>query len=223
MTTMMNEQFERRISEHLDGRLDDSQQTELLRELMRDPQARRTHDAWAENDRDAAAALRAVVDLPARPFVVKPKRKRQIPWAQLLATAALIVMAGGVWVLVDQLNTIDANDAAQQASGLVAETTTPAATQDPASPERIAMRIMNESANDKSVDRWWRSDASPIQDGKLVDAVAAPRVVDTQTAQNARQVSDRSLLGIIDKTTDRSYWLEMHSEQTVIHAVGGEM
>jgi anti-sigma factor RsiW len=116
MTTIMNEQLERRISEKLDGRLDDAATTELLRELMRDPKARGTHDAWQRNDRHAAAALRAVVDLPHRPFVIQPRKASTFPWAQLLATAALIVMAFGVWALVSELNGVGLDGEAGRAA-----------------------------------------------------------------------------------------------------------
>jgi len=231
MTTMSNEQLERRISEHLDGRLNEADRTDLLRELMRDPAARRTHDAWAANDRAAAMALRSVVDMPARPFVIQPRKRRTIPWAQLAATAALLVMAVGVWAIIDQLNTIESVDQTRR-SGVVGSATTAnntTARTEPTTAEPrttvadTAASIMSEPTATESVDRWWRQPTSPIDNGKLVDTAAATRVVDRQTPQNARQINHRSLLGVIDKTTHRTWWLDVRSERTAIHAVGGEM
>lgn len=216
MTTMMNEQLERRISEKLDGRLDDAATTELLRELMRDPKARATHDTWQRNDRHAAAALRAVVDLPHRPFVIQPRKKSSFPWAQLLATAALIVMAFGVWTLVTELNEIESttNQPSQVAStGDANETADP----------MTAESIMAEPLDMAQTDRWWRTNASPVQDGQLVETAAVSTVVDQQTPQNAMQVNDRAMLGVIDEESGRAYWMEVRTDQTVIQAVGGEM
>jgi len=230
-TTMSDEQLERRISEHLDGRLNEADRTDLLRALMRDPAARRTHDAWAATDREAAMALRSVVDMPARPFVVQPRKRRTIPWAQLAATAALLVMAVGVWAIIDQLNTIESAEQTRH-SGVVGSATTAsdatARTKSNTAEPRTtvadtAASIMSEPVATASVDRWWRQPTSPIDNGQLVDTAAAPQVIDRQTTQNARQVKDRSLLGVIDKTTHRTWWLDVRSERTAIHAVGGEM
>lgn len=220
---MMDEQLQRRISEHLDGRLAGSDEVNLLRQLMRDPRARSLHDAWQANDRAAALALRAVVDLPARPFEVQPRRqprRLQIPWAQLLATAAAVVLAVGAWAVVQQMDGRGATD--QPARAAVAET--PAPSPAPAAREvATADAIMSEPADTATVDRWWRQRISPVAEGKLTETAAAGHVVDTQTPQNARQISDRALLGVIDRDENKSYWLDVRQEQTVIHAIGGEM
>ena len=216
MTTMMNEQMERRISEKLDGRLDGAATTELLRELMRDPKARATHDTWQRNDRNAAAALRAVVDLPHRPFVIEPRKKATFPWGQLLATAALIAMAFGVWMLVRELNELDSTPTK---TGQVASTTH----NQQAEPEVTAESIMAEPIEVADTNRWWRKTPAPVREGRLVETASAATVVDQQVAQNAMQVNDTALLGVIDEQAGRAYWMEIRTDETAIQAVGGEM
>lgn len=104
MSPVVDDHLERRISEHLDGELDDAQQAELFRALLRDPEARRLMDDYAERDRLAAAAIKAAVVAPPRRvdrLTLKPQR-RPVPWGQFAATAAVLAMAVGLWFIVNQ-------------------------------------------------------------------------------------------------------------------------
>jgi hypothetical protein len=104
MSSVVDSNLERRISEHLDGELDDAQQAELFRALLRDPGARRLMDRYAEQDRLAASALRSAIIAPPRSvdrMTLRPQR-RGVPWGQLAATAAVLAMAVGLWFVVNQ-------------------------------------------------------------------------------------------------------------------------
>lgn len=100
MSQMVNEQLERRLVEHLDGELSEPQRVDLYRELLRDQKLRRRLDEYTEIDRIAGEALRALIDAPRRPVAFEPPVKRRVPWAQIMATAAVFIAAVSTWGLV---------------------------------------------------------------------------------------------------------------------------
>ncbi len=227
--TRIDEQLERRINEHLDGRLDADAEAQLYRRLLRDPQARALMDEYAANDRDASLALRAVVMAPSRPVDVSEwtRRRWRFPWAQALATAALVLVAVGVWQVIDHLPTGDGStgvvatatssgDEQANSQAGAAASAQPTERDDVSAAEHVFAAIPEVSG-----EPWWRRRPEATEDGKLSDVQRPAALV--QGAQQVRRQTDRALLGVIDDQADRVYWMRIDHQQTHIHAVGREL
>jgi hypothetical protein len=216
MSTLIDEQLERQIVRHLDGQLDGEQEARLYRALLRDPAARRVMDVFADADRRAASALRAAIHAPPRPMHIDqlPQRKpRRIPWAQLLATAAMIVVALGLWGVIR-----------------LADTPSSAGHDTLAHPDPAGQAVAPpelDSYGDLAVPQvavaqpWWRSRPQPIHEGRLVDARAQGRLVDGLTS--AQRTNDRALVGVLDQANQRLYWLEVNHSHTAVEPLAGEL
>jgi hypothetical protein len=227
MTQMVDEQLERRLVEHLDGELSETEQVDLYRELLRNRQLRATLDRYAETDRIAGEALRAVIDAPRRPVRVAP-RKRHVPWAQLLATAALFLAAVGVWGVVRMVMPM-LHDAADPTPRHVA--VDPGAA--PQTPDvtgsdgagglgaELAGDPLIDASADAQAQPWWRNRPSAVESGYLVDTAEAAPIIDG--AQHGRRSNDRALIGVLDEDAERFYWFEVDHQQTVVESVAGEL
>lgn len=245
MSSAVDSHLERRISEHLDGELDDAQQAELFRALLRDPRARALMDRYAEQDRRAAAALKTAVVAPPRGLdrtILAPQRRRTIPWGQLAATAAVLAMAVGLWFVVNQTTT--APDTPRSGTNLAAndlDANQPAPNANDANPSVERHNTATASAIDQitgGIDEasmavaltaaaadetpWWRAASTgPIEDGRLIDhATAGPLL---EGYQNARTEQQDAVIGVIDLTNDRMYWFKLGNTRTTRDASNLEL
>lgn len=257
MTSVVDSNLERRISEHLDGELDDAQQAELFRALLRDPEARALMDRYAEQDRLAASALRAAIVAPPRGvdrMKLQPQR-RGVPWGQLAATAAVLAMAVGLWFVVNRsvapdgnspagpghiaqdeppqtprANDADSPDGDEASDAARAGATASAAAAGGSAVERItgdlddmsmALALTAASA-DGGDGRWWREGSvGPIEAGRLIDdATTGPAI---EGYQQRRQRDEETVIGVIDLTTSRMYWLKMQRSTTASDATDREL
>ena len=105
MTDGIDEELERRIVRSLDGQLSPAEQSELDRELLRNPRARRLMAEYAETDELAAEALdRALAppDAAAAPTGALTHGRRRVDWriAAGVAAAAAVALAAGIWSAV---------------------------------------------------------------------------------------------------------------------------
>jgi len=236
--TRLDPQLEQRINAHLDGRLNADEEAQLYRELLRDPKARDVMDRYAANDRDASLALRAVVMAPSRSIDVESwtrRRRWRIPWAQVAATAALALVAAGVWMAIDHLPSMLSEPAgsstntvahvepqpANESTGTDRQADSAEVNSLPAtgpSPEYVLAAVPELEA-----EPWWRRkpDVHDEQTRQLADAEAAEPLV--SGPQHIRRENHRALLGVVDDNSQRIYWMQVDREQTRVYAVGGEL
>ncbi len=224
----INAQLEQQISEHLDGRLDADAEAALYRELLRDPQARERMDQYAANDRDASLALREVIMGPTPLLQIEqwPRRRWQVPWAQIMATAALVLVAVSVWMVIEHLpepaaSTASPSVAAQTESATSPVTNAPAAPTETAERERPSADAVFAAIPEVSGEPWWRSRPVAMNAGRPVDQEQPDRVV--AGPQHIHRDRERSLIGVFDDRSDRVYWMQVDRQNTRIQAVGGEL
>jgi len=229
--TRIDEQLELRITEHLDGRLDADAEAELYRELLRNPQARDLMDRYAANDRDASLALRAVVMAPSRSIDVDQwtRRRWRIPWAQVMATAALMLMVVGVWMAIEYLpDTLGIETGGPTVARETTSTPTPAQPRgdvivehEPAGRGPDASELTFAAIPEPAGEPWWRRAARHVATDQPVEARTSQPLV--AGPQHIQRVKDRSLLGVFDDESKTVYWMQVDREKTRIHAVGGEL
>src|SRR5262249_16810145 len=103
MARNISENIERNISRHLDGQLSPAEQTELYRELLRNPEARAAMDQMQANDQLAAHALSAMVDArhttgaagESRPLALHRRHARPFTWVAAVAACVALMVTGG--------------------------------------------------------------------------------------------------------------------------------
>ncbi len=221
----IDSQLERRISEHLDGQLVGPQQADLFRELLRDPKARRVMDDYAANDKLVNEALRAALHTPSRTVDVQnlPRHEpRRGPWKRVLATAAMIALAAGAWMVLTRID-----PSAPAIEPKVADNTSQPDTNrgrevDRAGgePEVNLDRLLADLPDD-DVQPWWRQSADPVADDQLVDTVVGRPVV--HHVSHAQLNSQQQVLGVVDPSTDTVYWLEMRNDTTAMGSSVSEL
>jgi hypothetical protein len=237
--TRLDAQLEQRINAHLDGRLDADETAELYRHLLRHPEARDVMDRYAANDRDASLALQAVIMAPSQSIDGQTwtrRRRWRIPWAQVAATAALVLVAAGVWIAVDHLpaapSTPD-DPASQTVAGVEPD---PAAGSSPAqAPPATAIdnhtppesgpapAYVLAAMPELETEPWWRPkpDATGAPRSQVADAeAAAPQV---SGPRHIQRLNHRALLGVVDDHSERIYWMQVDREQIRVSAVGSEL
>lgn len=202
--------LERLINAHLDGRLDDAQRAELFRQLLRNPEVRQRLDLATAIDRMACESLRDALDAPRKTAVRKPNT----PWrrATALAAAAMILLALGLWAVF----TPDDADRAAAAplTRADSEPVTPA-------PGPVELAVETEAPQPVVVTLaeggppWWRQPSAGERAAPVEPAHVEPRLTEPRKG--------RAVIGVLDETTDRFYWLEIEREQSVIESVVGEL
>jgi hypothetical protein len=221
----VDEQLERNISYHLDGELDADSQVELYRNLLRDPDARQMLDAYQETDAAAGDALRELLGSP-RPVpleVIQPKRRRQIPWGQMLATAACLALAAGVAALVQiAWPALEADTTDGPLAGGPTIATSPG---DAPLPEQ---QVTNDQTSPALTDAapgsagWWRRSPAPaVQDGRLVDASLGNSLM--EGPRQAQRVTDKSVVGVYSGDGQTVYLIEVDRQRTQVESMAGEL
>ena len=139
--------IENLISAYLDGELPDQRQAELYRELMRDPDMRDQLDQQSQLERELTVALRAEID--ATPMKPLPRRRSPLSRFQIVATAAVVLLALGLTVIT-----------AGNASRL-----TGAALRDAAQAQAVVSL--------DEIQTWWRSDGAALNESPFrLDEIA---------------------------------------------------
>lgn len=226
MSQMVSEQLERRLVEHLDGELGETEQVDLYRELLRNQELRGLMDRYAEADRLASEALAQLIDLPHRPVKVETTRRR-IPWAQLMATAAMVLIAVALWgamraVLPIVNSTNNATDTDPTRGMAVSPAPVPAPTPDVAVNDNVQIEhALLVVPGDAAAQPWWRSRPAPVSNGRLIDTAASRPLIDG--VQHGRRTNDKALIGVLDEDAERFYWFEVDHQQTVVESVTGEL
>lgn len=225
-------QLETRISAYLDGELSGDQQAELFRDLLRDPAKRRQMDRAAETDRLAGQALRSALMAPPRAPAIDqlPRRGPHAwRWAQALATAAMIVLAVGLYLVVFDGNDADPADRSSVVSDDAAQPPAIPQPDDPALAEGDAqndaaqptLEELLAAAPSDEVEPWWRNNRAPMEGGRLVDRAAELPLV--PGPQIRRLVRDRSMVSVIDTQKNVVYLLEAAQTSTRSTAMAGEL
>ena len=107
MTKEIDGQLEHQIVRYLDGELDEAQEEMLLRELMRNPQARQLMDRYTEIDKEATAALKSQLG-EGRPVeigalaAVSPMRWRPTSAWRIAAAVAMLLL--GTYTVIWTMN-----------------------------------------------------------------------------------------------------------------------
>ncbi len=209
------------IGAHLDGRLSDAQRAELFRQLLRDPEARQRMDRAAAIDQLTTEALRDAIEAPHPP---RSAHKPHTAWrrATALAAAAMILLALGLWATVRPFG-VD-RPAPETAAAPIADiepapVETAAAVEvelavETEAPQPVVMAIADEGPP------WWR--ANPGEPAPA-EQVVAPVKQNPKPASLGAPRKGRAVIGVLDETTDRFYWLQIEREQSVIESVVGEL
>ncbi len=91
-------QLDTLVSRYLDGELSEHDQADLYRRFMRDPGLRQRFDEQVALEREIGIALREEID--ASRIEPMPAKRSPLPWAQIFATAAALMLAVGLWSFV---------------------------------------------------------------------------------------------------------------------------
>lgn len=202
------------INAHLDGQLDAAQRAELFRELLRSPEARERLDRATALDQLVGETLRGTLDAPRPSAVHKPNT----PWHRVtaIAAAAMVLIAVGLWS-AQALRSPDA-PALDQPTPVVQIEPAPIERApvelavEAEAPQPVVMAVAEESAP------WWHRQAVGETGTQAAPIAPVPNQTHLPEARKGRAV-----IGVLDETTDRFYWLEIERERSVIESVVGEL